>query len=279
MSLRRQKGFTIIEVSLFLALSSFLMIGLIVGTNMSVSRQRYNDSINNFADYLRGAYSDVLNVSNYSTDSSDNFNGGRSTTAVYGKFIVFGEAETAGSTNSGTTVYSYDVVGNAISSSIASGLTGNTILDMLQSNTIKAAIIDNTDCQSASACNNSFYRMESYNIPWEGRAESSSGALARAAVLIVRSPITGTIRTYTFSTDSGSELPSFHLSLGVASARDNFRTFLSRMSQNDLDLCIDSDDNQNTNRRDVRVIGRASNSTGVFLVEMDGNDSKCTGRG
>ena len=60
-------GFTIVEVSLFLALSGFLMVGLILGANISIARQRYNDSVNSFADFIRGAYADTLNVANENT--------------------------------------------------------------------------------------------------------------------------------------------------------------------------------------------------------------------
>ena len=93
MKTRNRSGFTIMEVSLFLALSGFLMVGLIASANMSVNRQRYSDSVNSVSDFLRGIYTDVLNVSNDKTPSSmlNGEDAGRTTTAIYGKLLIFGE--------------------------------------------------------------------------------------------------------------------------------------------------------------------------------------------
>ena len=288
----KKSGFTIVEIALFLALSGFLMIGLILSANASISRQRYTDSVNNFADFLKGAYTDVLNVSNYSTDSSSNFNGGRSTTAIYGKFIVFGETPAAD--ESEATIYSYDVVGTAVSSSEASSLMNKyaTVREMMASSEINAAIIDNSNCKTVGSCANSFYKMESYTMPWDARAEqgtnASDGQILKAAVLIVRSPVTGTIRTYTYAGD----VFAFHSSLGPTgyASRNKFKEFISdssKLKEQVLDICVDSDDNANSNRRDVRILERASNSSGVFLAEMDTafnatsapEGSVCFGRG
>ena len=54
-----KKGFTLIEVILFFALSSGLVALLIAGTVRSISQKRYGDTVDNFVDYLQRLYSDV----------------------------------------------------------------------------------------------------------------------------------------------------------------------------------------------------------------------------
>ena len=51
--MKRQDGFTIIEVTLFLAVSGFFAISLLVGASTAVQRQQYRDSVQSFANYLR----------------------------------------------------------------------------------------------------------------------------------------------------------------------------------------------------------------------------------
>ena len=45
-------GFTAIEVTLFLGITGFILISMLIGTSHSISQQRYNDSVQNFAEFL-----------------------------------------------------------------------------------------------------------------------------------------------------------------------------------------------------------------------------------
>lgn len=295
-------GFTLIEVTLFLALSSFLMVGLIIGANNSISRQRYNDSVNSFADFLRGVYSDVLNVSNDNAtvvDGVDEFNGGRSSTAVYGKLVTFGEFDAISSPTAPTrSIYVYDVVGKAVNSA---SVSSSNVLDIMKNSVadggIAASIFRQENCTVASSCHNYFYRMNSYSIPWEANLETMNSVNCesddiacrfKGAMLVVRSPVTGSIRTYVYSGDV-LDLHNYGDNGPYASttnAPNRFKTLLSSMAENDLDMCLDSDDNRNGNRRDIRILKGANNSSGVFLAELDSrynandnpNGSKCLGR-
>lgn len=270
--LRTKRGFTIIEVSLFLALSGFLMVGLMVSTNMSISRQRYNDSVNTFGEFLRGIYADVINVSNDEPLSADP---GRTKTAIYGKYISIGEANEDGVFDG--TLHVYDVVGYAISSSSAST---SRVIDALRSSNVDINIFDTSGCQFASSCQNKFYRHTTFTIPWDASIEKSDGSLFKGGILVVRSPITGGIRTYIYEGNPYS----FHLALEQSSAADDFKTILTGISngsaggERELDMCIDSPDNNNYNRRNVRLAARANNSTGIMLMPLDADDSACLGK-
>ena len=126
-------AFTMIEVTLFLAVSSALAIAIMSGVSSSLRTRRYNDSINDFVDFLRNVYSQTVNVETLRTEAiasktsctlqgsinsiiseswevtpdTDTSHGlaGRTNCAVYGKLLTFGEG---GDTN---TVHVYDVIG------------------------------------------------------------------------------------------------------------------------------------------------------------------------
>jgi len=286
-----KSGFTIIEIALFLALSGFLMVGLIMGANVSISRQRYNDSVNSFAEFVRGTYADALNVSNDKNPDVPTDEAGRSTTAIYGKLISIGEDD-------GDTVYVYDLVGRAVSSS---SVKASRIIDMMYDSSIDANIFMPSGCDvNPVGCTNTFYRMDSYEIPWSGNlsrgadAGSNNGDRFHGAILIIRSPVTGNIRTYNFNYDKSAvknkinekHIPTnFHSQTSNGQARNLFKTYLTELSQTSLDnggenemiICIDSDDNNSGNRRGIKISARATNSSGVMLTEMDKENADCTG--
>ena len=47
------RGFTIIEVMLFLALSGVLLAGILGGLGGNIARQRYNDAVQDIANIMR----------------------------------------------------------------------------------------------------------------------------------------------------------------------------------------------------------------------------------
>lgn len=59
-----QKGFTVIEVMLFLAVTGLLAIGILVGSGVTIGQQRYRDSVNGVKSYLQQQYNEVSNVIN-----------------------------------------------------------------------------------------------------------------------------------------------------------------------------------------------------------------------
>lgn len=288
MKCHKNLGFTMIEVALFLALSGFLMIGIIVGANASISRQRYNDSVNSFADYIRGIYTDVLNVSNDKNPENADEEAGRTPSAVYGKLISFGECEDNAGTNcSKNTIYVYDIVGTAVSSA---AVKGNRAIDMLKATVanggVQVNIFDKTDCIGAVNCNNKYYRMAAYDVPWDGAVgeAAENGRRYRGAILVVRSPSTGSIRTYVYTyPPNEAEKYNFHIQASSLGAYKNFADLLELVSEKELTICIDSHDNTYNNRRGIIISERASNSSSIKITELDFPEEgestpRCAGR-
>ena len=271
--INRKSGFTLIEVTLFLALSSSIMLGIILATNLSVARQRYGDSVNDFADFLRGIYSKVIDV--------EHDRDGNTGEAIYGKLVTFREKN-----NNSPKIRIYDVVGNAVSSS--SEISGTDALAILMDDKVKGHLrLDSSD--------NTKRHYEEHSVPWmavlekknEGtsihncpaddtlREDSNPGTSGcfTGAVLIIRSPLSGSVRTYT------SSIKPDDFSFAAGTGAKDLKDYYANFSSSDLDFCVDSDDNNYGNRRDIRLFGSGVNSSAVYMVEQDDPGlSKCTGK-
>jgi type II secretory pathway pseudopilin PulG len=61
---QKQRGFTIIEVILFLAIGSLLAVGVLAGSMASINNQRYADAVNSFKALIQEQYTNVTRVQN-----------------------------------------------------------------------------------------------------------------------------------------------------------------------------------------------------------------------
>jgi len=62
------RGFTVIELMLFLGITGALFVGLMIGVNSSITQQRYKESVNSLVAILQGQYSEVDNTRNDRSD-------------------------------------------------------------------------------------------------------------------------------------------------------------------------------------------------------------------
>lgn len=94
---RKNSGFTIIEVMLFLAISGVMAVGLMVGTGMALRGQQYRDSVQSYANFIRDQYSKVITVVNDRSSDDDcslvggSTDRGRSECVVVGRYLSTGE--------------------------------------------------------------------------------------------------------------------------------------------------------------------------------------------
>lgn len=57
-------GFTVIETMLFLGVAGALTVGILVGSGAAINQQRYRDSVNSLKSFIQQQYSETTNVVN-----------------------------------------------------------------------------------------------------------------------------------------------------------------------------------------------------------------------
>lgn len=240
-----KRGFTIIEVTLFLAVTGLLFVGIMVGTQNSIWQHRYNDTVQNFADFWRNIYSDTLSPGNYTTDR-----GGMSDRAIYGKLVVFGtESDGDGAENK---IDVYTVTGKADCAENEDGTgcaTKTELIDKLVGVDLKAS----TDSR------------EDYRPKWGAKIQDTEGATYRGLVLVVRHPEIGTVNTLVAPL-SGEFNPD--------TLKDSLKDFGFR----EADFCVRPDGGsvlENMRSRDVRLVKNARNASGIELIDLDSEDNRC----
>ncbi len=239
---RFRRGFTIIEVSLFLAITGLLFLGVTLGVQNSMRRQRYNDIVQSFADYLRNLYSEVTNV--------QSMGNGRSMDVVYGKLVVFG-----GTPIQDENIFSYDVIGGLTNS----GAGNKDVLSLLDNKSVGARVVDDNGSVVGI--------MNSYKLKWGALLQTTKKPFEayKGAVLIVRHPSSGTV--YTLS--STSDLFAGSKSEDLKKLSGNFGKYGFSETEN-ANFCINPDNGGN-DRANVRMKVGASNSSGVEVFYDEGN--------
>lgn len=253
MNAQKRHGFTIIEVMLFLAITGALTVGILVGSGATIGRQRYRDSVNTFKGVIQEQYSQVANVVNSEPqnpncvpanptllmDGDTLRDRGTSDCLVMGRFLLVQP----------TVVTSYNLVGQ---------------LD---------PTFENQDIEGGDTAVLSHYFMtvqspEQHQVSWSARIvrpETTNGMTA--GILVVRSPISGSILTYSQDIEDGIDADDY----------DRLSTIMQEMIQADSspqkDFCVDSDGGllARARRQAVRIKARAANQSAIEIpLESEG---------
>ncbi len=232
MRTQKQSGFTIIEVMLFLAITGALTVGILVGSGAAIGRQRYRDSVTSFKGHIQEQYGQIANVvngeaNNFVCTQSGNtvlFEDenqqprGTSDCLIMGRFLLI-EA---------TTITAHNLIGQPIPGAIGG---------------------DDTSTLAGYAL--AIQSPEIYDVSWGARIvgpQSTNDSLA--SVLIVRSPLSGSLLTYVQDGDY----------------RSNIRDMLSDSNMAQKDFCVDSGGRSAIgNRMAVRINARAANQSAIEI--------------
>lgn len=232
------KGFTIIEIMLFLAITGALAVAILVGSGAAINQQRYRDSVNSLKGYIQDQYGELTSVINsdepkpvcsslgseVNLDITKQQARGTSDCLVMGRYILIEP----------TKLTSYNVIGHP-----PADQTGKDDIEVLQS---YALTLDGA---------------ESDDVSWGAqivRPKTTDGMTT--SVLIVRSPLSGTILTYI---QDGNQKPA---------------TLLSTANMVQKDFCVDS---QGLSAKGHRLAVRIdADATGQSSVEIPlEKDSAC----
>lgn len=218
------RGFTIIETMLFLAISGALVVAMVAGTGASINIQRYRDSVETFKAYLQNQYGALSSVQNdrgnewgcgASAETSDESSGeqrGQSECVLLGRYVTI-ESDV-------TTAYS--VLGRSLDPVTAS----DSDIDTLRNDYV---------------LNVSSVEKEESTLEWGVRIawpkagdEAQTPTSPRSlALLLIRSPTSGQIYTFTSDTIPSEPTP--------ASLRAMIVSGDSVPGQRERTICLDSD--------------------------------------
>ena len=246
---KHRAGFTLVEVSLFLAITALLFMSVTVGVQNSIYQQRYNEAVQSFADFLGNTYSEVMNV------QSSGY--GRTKKAIYGKLVVFpdnsaGEGE--GEEDDGQVIYVYDVVGDAGDDKKLANAGTKELLAEVGAD----IVMEDEDGFVPVGVTDEYRPRWGSRIQKKDSFEDYSGSL-----LIVRNPKSGTVQTYVSATPITIDAD------GNTSAV--FKDVLnSDFAFGEVDFCVNPDGVMASDRRaDVRLMNEARNRSGVEIMPLD----------
>ncbi len=303
-----RKGFTIVEVMLFLALSGFLLVGILVGTGSNIANQRYKDAVEDAVDALRSAYSFVadtqvqtretnMGVCGNTVDGKTNSDGsdkntgrGRTTCAVYGAVVTI-KGDTIQTTSLIGRDY-YDFI-NTLDSDTPIDSDTEIILNPSSSDTslLKALHANNlayqcpsnnTACKTVGVAGSVRTRKLKWDTVFKTPNSVSGGKNEdlELTLLIYRSPRTGAIRTlvmYDTIKYNGVSVDYEKDSLMSLNQQGVYKylgadvTGKEQLKQDDIYLCVDSNGSESysSHNRIIHIVKNAHSQTGVVLEEMD----------
>lgn len=199
-----QRGFTIIESILVLAITGLVVAVVLVGIGTSLRSERYRDATNQTIDYFQGVYDTSANISNDrpSTDTC----------------TAAGVANDAGGQGRGTS--SCLVMGYMLRSTDGATLTKQQVIARVDASKLAGedlkkdvqTLIDSSMVESTEST--------SYTLDWGVRL-LSSGNPAALSMLVVRAPLSGVVHTY-IDTTSGVRTIAQLLSSSTSTDSVNF---------------------------------------------------------
>lgn len=222
---KSQKGFTIIEVMLFLAISGFLFVGIAAGAGANIARQRYQTSVQDLTEFLRAQYSAVANTqvslrattneekifcANTVMDLVDQANWqwkggstgidgtalkekdqarGRTDCLIYGKVVIFDDTLAQ--------VASYDLLGGDYQSLDDAKKVSIESSDDPTLEALKAVHASPFVSQVFQQCSLNYNSTSVHRIQWDSHVELPyTDDIAQKTIIIVRSPVDGAMHTY-----------------------------------------------------------------------------------
>lgn len=280
-----KKGFTILEVMLFLAITGLMLIGVIGGTYSAIASQRYTDSVRSFAEFLRQTYAEVI-----SPETLKEQGGNDNELAIYGKAIVFGLDGENTDTKS-QYIYTATLVGNA------------TIPSSVSASTDFVSSLGEVNLQFYCGDDNHASTVASYLPLWEAKimepakTTNSNGIpdpgkrkeTFKGTVLIARSPGSGAIHTVyapelMFNIKNQCGMHDSDPRDPTAKVDGTDKNLTKALKENKtkfeytkaVDFCIKEDQTSDESRmRDIRLAADGRNTSAVSLVDMDSEESKC----
>jgi type II secretory pathway pseudopilin PulG len=236
---RKNIGFTIIELMLVLAISGALVVAILVGSSAAINQQRYRDSVSSLKSFIQNQYDKVSNTLN---DRA----GTEGCTATAAIITAPGQAQARGTSDcvilgrlvtiaaNGVDLTAVDVVGYPI------GITPSGVTDIVELQTYYKLGVSATSTDSDV-------------VAWGAKVikPKTPSTPQPLAMLIIRSPQSGSIMTFT--------APGGVPSGGVGALVSGLNNTANR------DLCVNPSGFSTIKRMEVQVPAMATNQTDIQI--------------
>lgn len=289
----KRSGYTLVEIALFVALSGLLFMGIVIGTGNSIASQRFFDSTQNFAEFLRSIYSQVSNPQSVGS--------GNSNYLIYGKLISFGQntidLDYEPIPSDEQRVFVYDIIGSA-------DIEGSgSVLELMRQANASVVIPTYDPYSSRIASVAPAGLVESYQPKWSASIEKTTKNttdnrqnLYTGTIMIVRHPRSGTINTFVSSeviqvnelvskanqsrnqTDFRRAIESLMTILNYSTSTNaslRAKAFVSA----EVNFCVNPEgvETPSTIRHEVRLVAGAHNASSVEIIDLDDRNSSDDG--
>jgi len=242
----RTRGFTIIEVMLFLGVTGILTIGILVGTGVAIGQQRYRDAVTTFKTSLQEGYNQTANTQNDRSGSESCSNG-----------VIVSPPDTV--TNPQPRGTSECLIMGKMLQITASGKE-LTSRDIIGFRTSQAAEIEMTDLAELSknySLSTSAVSETTTALEWGATAvKPKTSTPYPLTIAIIRSPLSSTTMTF--------------VKQGVTSDIDAM--VASGIVKEPTDICLDPDGGAFAGQRlAVRIVAFAGSQSGVEIPAESDN--------
>lgn len=265
--LKSKEGFTLIEVMLVLGITGLILLGLLGGTFSTIARERYNDSLRGFAEFLSLAYSEVLSPETLGA-------GNDSRQVILGKMLVFGYSY--GNERKDRSVYSATIVGNAKPNKTD---TPDFLSDFVSDDTEASIICGKEESGTVTVAST----VSSYIPLWEARLYPASDSFKMdkpftGTIIIARTPNSSSVQTifsnHTYNLDerctptNGGANGDFRKDLQEQAKTGGAKIF---EADKEIGICVKSEDSAII--REVRIAAGGRNTSAISM--MPEGESKC----
>lgn len=226
---------------LFLGVAGALTIGVLAGSGLAINQQRYRDSVNSVKSFIQEQYSEVTNVVN-----------GRSGAEACANAVVTDSEDAASSQSRGTSecvlLGRYVTLSENGQQIVASNVVGYRTSGAKEENSDIEEINENYNLGISTI------DQDTFDVPWgativKARTTGASQPLA-LSMLILRSPLSGAIMTYTHESDD--------VALNAIVAVEN-----ANIERN---LCLDMSGNVTTGNRMAVQISKFATNQGAIQI-------------
>lgn len=265
-----EPGFTLIEVMLTLGIACLMLVGLIGSTYFTIGRQRYNDSVRGFAEYMRSVYNEAISPESF---AGDGHIGNSEERAILGKVLVFGY-DYDDSADDRRRVYSATLVGSTeLKRPNGQGFL-EEFTDVLTDTSIFCSEGDEEGDRQGS--------VDSYLPLWEAELVQANNVPNGAefpqpfkgTMIIARTPTSGTIHTiyakdltYDLRGDCEAANTKFKEDLQDNSSRHYYEIGEA------VGICIKSE--YGSPAREIRIAADGRNASAVWTRNTDDGDNAC----